>query len=582
MSAIIINEKNFTKFSKRLQKLLKNHQKEINQLSYLETQELLSQVLGKENLHEMKSLLKEKKTSINFLAVSNQKTLLSEKWDNIFISSLMDEALIHVRKENTQIALDKTLAFRHHAFYLFDNPILTQLNKEILYFNHDNKIVLLNKESVLEQLNQHPMVKQHELISFVQDYLINVLEKIEKKEVFELSKTQSSQFLGEKGLEEIAVKLGITKIQHNNKKEKKMDNLTEKQKAEALGLSSNSSQRVRELLKHDILCTLYKQNPTDESDKLLNEKIETTYKKWYNTDFSEVKNNHILPMLSLGENETNKNQNYKVAAQAVAKELGLNFINISVAYNSKFDTPTYKAAGKKTAKELGLDFIDDKFNTQTYRDAGKETAKELGLDFVDDKFNTQAYRDAGKKTAKELGLNFIYNNEEENDLVYIDVNQDLGFNKYTKNDFVYIDLDATNITRDFLNDPKLKNINQAAASVMVFSNMLQTSPNQVNLMTSLVIEHRAEGVVLSNTYIGLTSDINPNDKLNRPISLVSKVLTTYVEKDKPFSNEEEDARINEQLAAKFPSFKSIQDKIKQGREQDNSNSTLQDKNKNSI
>lgn len=57
MSQITINQKNFTRFAKRLQKLVAQKTQNQYQPGFLESQEWLSQILGVQNLHEMKKIL---------------------------------------------------------------------------------------------------------------------------------------------------------------------------------------------------------------------------------------------------------------------------------------------------------------------------------------------------------------------------------------------------------------------------------------------------------------------------------------------------------------------------------------------
>jgi KaiC/GvpD/RAD55 family RecA-like ATPase len=57
MSQITINEKNFTRFAKRLQKLIAQKTQNQYQPGFLESQEWLSQILGVQSLHEMKKIL---------------------------------------------------------------------------------------------------------------------------------------------------------------------------------------------------------------------------------------------------------------------------------------------------------------------------------------------------------------------------------------------------------------------------------------------------------------------------------------------------------------------------------------------
>lgn len=62
MSQIIINEKNFTRFAKRLQKLIAEKTNNQIEPGFLESQEWLSQILGVQNLHEMKKILQHENT----------------------------------------------------------------------------------------------------------------------------------------------------------------------------------------------------------------------------------------------------------------------------------------------------------------------------------------------------------------------------------------------------------------------------------------------------------------------------------------------------------------------------------------
>lgn len=62
MSQIIITEKNFERFSNRLSQILQEHTNGKICLGKLQSQELFSQILGAENVHELRINLKKKNT----------------------------------------------------------------------------------------------------------------------------------------------------------------------------------------------------------------------------------------------------------------------------------------------------------------------------------------------------------------------------------------------------------------------------------------------------------------------------------------------------------------------------------------
>lgn len=61
MSQITINEKNFARFSERMSKILQDHTNGQISLGKLQSQELFSQILGSENVHELRINLKKEK-----------------------------------------------------------------------------------------------------------------------------------------------------------------------------------------------------------------------------------------------------------------------------------------------------------------------------------------------------------------------------------------------------------------------------------------------------------------------------------------------------------------------------------------
>jgi hypothetical protein len=335
MSEIIINEKNFAKFSKRLQKLLHSHKKQLTQLSYLETQELFSQVLGKSDLHEMKLLLKEKSPNLSFSI--QPKLLLSSTLENTLINALMIEALEGIKNKPEHAML------KNVHYVLFDNPILTKLNQNIIYFKNP-KLILLNKMSLANVLNQESQNTKAGLVKITEKFIFNNIEKIENKQILENTEKEFFQNLG---LPEIAIELGFT-LNPINKKEKNMDN------NQTTIQNEQNHVQLKQTLVHNYLVSLYKNATTNKDEIQLNEKIKKTYESWYKKDISQAT---ILPILSVGDIEDKElNDNYKKSAQEVAKTLGLNFVQ---QVPTLPENPTnFQKRAYEAVKALDLRFVD--------------------------------------------------------------------------------------------------------------------------------------------------------------------------------------------------------------------------------
>jgi hypothetical protein len=236
--------------------------------------------------------------------------------------------------------------------------------------------------------------------------------------------------------------------------------------AKQLGLTEMPNERMIEFLKHDILVSLYQNNPTTESEKVLNQKIIKTYFDWYDDDFmaNKVYDEKILPTLSIGENEDEQSKNYEWAALDVANALDLNFVNLA------------RLKGQNQGE-------------------------------------TMAYKQATKNLVKDLGLKFNYDN---------------AFNEYGPNDLVYIDMNAQLLEKEDFQNHKFKNINQAAGSVFVINDVAKATPEQKNMIQALVLDAKIEGVKLPKTTLGFTTEFEPNLKNIVPVGMISKIRAMYV------------------------------------------------------
>jgi hypothetical protein len=75
MNPIIINEKNFARFSKRLQKLIAEKTQNQYTPGLMESQEFLSQVFGVQSLHEMKKMLSELELELELSQQASKKNV---------------------------------------------------------------------------------------------------------------------------------------------------------------------------------------------------------------------------------------------------------------------------------------------------------------------------------------------------------------------------------------------------------------------------------------------------------------------------------------------------------------------------
>jgi predicted DNA-binding protein YlxM (UPF0122 family) len=96
--------------------------------------------------------------------------------------------------------------------------------------------------------------------------------------------------------------------------------------AKKLALTKMNTERVIELLKHDILLSAYRKDPRDDFDRQMNEKVKQVFKDWYDADFSMTENQKVLSMFSMGPPGQGKTTSFKVASKEVADALGLKFV----------------------------------------------------------------------------------------------------------------------------------------------------------------------------------------------------------------------------------------------------------------
>jgi hypothetical protein len=93
MSQITINEKNFARFARRLQKLINESSQGNLSLGQLQSQELFSQILGSENVHELRANLR--KESEHASEKSVHFKLDEAEVKAFFQSGLSDEHQLH-------------------------------------------------------------------------------------------------------------------------------------------------------------------------------------------------------------------------------------------------------------------------------------------------------------------------------------------------------------------------------------------------------------------------------------------------------------------------------------------------------
>lgn len=95
MSQITINEKNFARFAERMSKILQDHTHGQVSLGKLQSQELLSQILGAENVHELRINLKKEKLPTDYTFKIDEKEVdqffnnqLNKEQETVFIEKL--------------------------------------------------------------------------------------------------------------------------------------------------------------------------------------------------------------------------------------------------------------------------------------------------------------------------------------------------------------------------------------------------------------------------------------------------------------------------------------------------------------
>ncbi len=96
--------------------------------------------------------------------------------------------------------------------------------------------------------------------------------------------------------------------------------------AKSMGLTEMSTTRVIDLVKHDILMSMYRKEPKNSFEKQLNAKISALYKEWYDNEFIFDSHHKILSMFLMGPPGQGKTTTFKVAAKEVSDALGLKFV----------------------------------------------------------------------------------------------------------------------------------------------------------------------------------------------------------------------------------------------------------------
>lgn len=106
--------------------------------------------------------------------------------------------------------------------------------------------------------------------------------------------------------------------------------------AKSMGLMEMSTARVIDLVKDDILMSLYRPNAQTADHKALNAKIAKVYQEWHKTEFSFDPHHKILSMFLMGPPGQGKTTTFKVAAKEVADALELDFhMNPDDTYKAK-------------------------------------------------------------------------------------------------------------------------------------------------------------------------------------------------------------------------------------------------------
>ena len=136
--------------------------------------------------------------------------------------------------------------------------------------------------------------------------------------------------------------------------------------AKNVNLPNRTTKKVIELLKHDILLSLYRENPEVPGDeektkfnKDLNKKVEEAWTEKYNKKFDPKVHakNKSLSLFLMGPPEQGKTSAYIVAAKEVCADLGLRFVDhVSDDYVPKrndFVMVVQECAGENSAITFG-------------------------------------------------------------------------------------------------------------------------------------------------------------------------------------------------------------------------------------
>lgn len=131
------------------------------------------------------------------------------------------------------------------------------------------------------------------------------------------------------------------------------------------------------------------------------------------------------------------------------------------------------------------------------------------------------FKVAAKRVSDALDLNFVINPED----TY----------KSTKNDFLFVSLncsdeESANLLQqeNILNN--LSSLGACAGSVLMLSDVLNSSPRNQNIILSMTDEKRFKGVVLENIYFGLTSNLTLDSEENAklPAALRRRYVNIFV------------------------------------------------------
>lgn len=100
--------------------------------------------------------------------------------------------------------------------------------------------------------------------------------------------------------------------------------------AKKLGLQEMNTERVIDLVKHDILISMYRKTDSlktelTKDDKDINSRVEKIYEQWYGAKFKDD-NHKVLSMFLVGPPGQGKTTTFKVAGAEVATAMGLNFV----------------------------------------------------------------------------------------------------------------------------------------------------------------------------------------------------------------------------------------------------------------